>query len=237
MGTDATAAAAIDRLEDFRRAQVGEDRANSTKPLRRARLALESAADRLAATRDRHAAYLDLVAEVDAARDRADRADALARPLVAAVAAGRAEAAVRNADRAAELAARYPEGAPSGIVARDELSDRVAAVLDAWDSRPTPVSLEGDGADVLATPAGEPADRTGRRPRARRGGRPCEDRVRPGGRGPPARRRAPRGAGAARRSDPTAEWPGPGRAMQPGREVGPSEPSPARSSWGRPGSP
>ncbi len=148
-GTDATAAAAIDRLEDFRRAQVGEDRANSTKPLRRARLAVESATDRLTATRERHAAYLELVAAADAARDRADRADAVARPLVAAVAVKRAEAAARNADRAIELAARYPDGAPSGIVARDELRDRVAAALDAWDSRPSPVSLEGDSAEDL----------------------------------------------------------------------------------------
>ncbi len=148
-GTDATAAAAIDRLEDFRRAQVGEDRANSTKPLRRARLAVESATDRLTATRERHAAYLELVAAADAARDRADRADDLARPLVAAVTARRAEAAARNAERATELAARYPAGAPSGIVARDELRDRVAAALDAWDSRPSPVSLEGESADDM----------------------------------------------------------------------------------------
>ncbi len=148
-GTDATAAAAIDRLEDYRRAQVGEDRANSTKPLRRARQAVESATDRLAVTRERHAAYLELVAAADAARDRADRADALARPLVAAVAAERAAVAARNADRAAELAARYPDGPPSGIVARDEMQDRVAAALDAWDSRPSPVALEGDSSEDL----------------------------------------------------------------------------------------
>lgn len=163
-GTDATAAAAIERLDEFRRAQVGEDRANSTKPLRRARLAVEAATDELTATRDRHAAYLELVADADAARDRADRAEAALRPLVAALAARRAETARRNAERAAELSARYRDVTPTGIAARDDLSDRVAAAVDAWDRRPQPVVLDGEGAENLALRLGRlPAEPTGDR--------------------------------------------------------------------------
>ncbi len=148
-GTDATATAAIDRLAEFRRAQVGEDRANSTKPLRRARVGQETASAELASVRARHADYLDLVAAADGARHRADRAEAAVRPLIAAVAARRAEAARRDADRAAELSVAHPSGPPSGIVARDELSDRVAGALDAWDRRPSPVALDGESADAL----------------------------------------------------------------------------------------
>ena len=41
-GTDATAAVALKRLEDFHREQIGRDQANSTKPLRRAKQRLEA---------------------------------------------------------------------------------------------------------------------------------------------------------------------------------------------------
>ena len=167
-GTDATAAAAIDRLDEFRRAHVGEDRANSTKPLRQARVAAEAATTGLAGTRQRHAEYLELVGAADAARGRADLAEADVRPLVAAVTAHRATAARRNAERAAELAANYPDGAPTGIVARDELSDRAAAALEGWDRRPPAVALDGESAEALglrlarlpAVPTGDlsPAD-------------------------------------------------------------------------------
>ncbi len=148
-GTDATAAAALDRLETFRRVQVGEDRANSTKPLHRAKVELDEAQRDLGAAQRKHAAFLEAAAESDAAGERADRAKAGQRVLVAAVATDRAAGARARADRAAELVARHPEGAPAGFAASDDLGNRVASALDAWDHRPTTVALDGPGAGML----------------------------------------------------------------------------------------
>ena len=53
-----------------------------------------------------------------------------------------------RAQRAAELAARYPE-APARLATRDELADEVAAALDSWRRRPAPVSLTGPSASEL----------------------------------------------------------------------------------------
>src|SRR5919204_550613 len=55
-GTDATAAAALERIDQHLREQVGQDRAHSTKPLRRAIDAEAAAPARLARARQPHAA-------------------------------------------------------------------------------------------------------------------------------------------------------------------------------------
>ena len=153
-GTDATAAAAVEQLVDFRRAHVGEDRANSTKPLRRAKVALDEAWRDLLAIQGQHAAFLTLAAETDAARDAADRAGADLRPFVAAVAADRADAGRKRADRAAELAARHADGPPGGLAEADDLGNRVASALDAWQHRPAPVALDGDDAGAIENELG-----------------------------------------------------------------------------------
>jgi DNA repair protein SbcC/Rad50 len=162
-GTDATAAAAVDLLSDFRRAHVGEDRANSTKPLRRARVAVDEARRDLLDAQQRHEAFLRLAAESDGARDLADRASSDLRPLLAALAADRAEGGRARAERATALAARHPDGAPGGLAEADDLGNRVASVLDAWERRPIPAVLDGPDAATLqgdlerlpATPFGD----------------------------------------------------------------------------------
>ena len=150
-GTDATAAAALERLDGFRRAQVGEDRAHSTKPLRRAKVTLDEAWQDLLGAQQRHEAFLGLAAESEAALERAERATSDLRPAVAAVAAHRAQVARLAADRAAALAALHPDGAPTGLAENDELGHQVASALDAWARRPSPVALEGDDAETLGT--------------------------------------------------------------------------------------
>ncbi|MFN0071144.1 MAG: ATP-binding protein [Chloroflexota bacterium] len=64
-GTDATAAAALERIERFRAERVGTDRASSSRPLRQALLRLETARARLAEARTAHADYLHLIEEID----------------------------------------------------------------------------------------------------------------------------------------------------------------------------
>ncbi len=161
-GTDATAVEAIQRLEHVRREQVGADTANSVKPLRRARREIEAAERALGDARERHDAFLALSASAEAARGRAEAAEAEARRLAAGVADSRAVAARARADRAAALLTRHPDGPPAGLVSGDHVSQRVAAALDAWERRPSPVVLSGHSADVLQEELARlPAEPTG----------------------------------------------------------------------------
>lgn len=66
-GTDATAAAAIAKLDEFRRENIGQDRRNSTKPLHRATVRAEGAQKRLEGARDEHQRYIEMVGQVEAA--------------------------------------------------------------------------------------------------------------------------------------------------------------------------
>ncbi|HEX4211879.1 MAG TPA: AAA family ATPase [Candidatus Dormibacteraeota bacterium] len=100
-GTDATATAALARLEDFRRQRVGRDRAGSGRPLRQARESVERARERLDRARAAHEEYLS----------RARRREELEREAAAAEAAAATAAAVAAADRAAQLESS-PGGAP-----------------------------------------------------------------------------------------------------------------------------
>ncbi len=161
-GTDATAAAAVERLDAFRRAQVGEDRSNSTKPLRAAKVARDRVWGALVAAQRNHEEYLALAAESDAARERADREAADLRPLVAALALHRAAIARDRADRAAGLAVRFPDGAPPALADADDAAGRVASALDAWDDRPTTVVLDPPTSEELELELGRlPAMPTG----------------------------------------------------------------------------
>src|SRR5262249_2505502 len=121
-GTDATAAAAIARIDDFVREHIGQDRANTTKPLRRARERVEAAKrDAQQAQRD-HDAYLQLAARAD---ELAVAAAAAAQQVEVAHAvrdANEADACRRRWRRVTELAARHREGPPAGPAADDRLA-------------------------------------------------------------------------------------------------------------------
>jgi hypothetical protein len=157
-GTDATAAEAISRLEQFRRDAVGVDRVGARGPLRAAKDRMAALEARLAEARRQHEEYLDRSAELDVAERRvadARRAALRAEGLLAALHAS--EARRRHAE-AAQLAARH-HGPPPTLAARDAVADQVAGALDAWDARPQLVSLEGPSvADLEAELAGLPSD-------------------------------------------------------------------------------
>lgn len=147
-GTDATAAEAIERLTAFRREKVGLDRENARGPLRLARNRLAMARDELADARRQHAEYLDLVERVELAQHAAAEAQDRLRVGEAAAAARDAQALVRRAARARELADRH-RGPPTTEAARDAAADAVAAAIDAWRRRPTVAEVPGPAADEL----------------------------------------------------------------------------------------
>jgi exonuclease SbcC len=147
-GTDATAAEAISRLEEFRRQAVGADTIAAKGPLRAAKTAIGNAEVWLAEARRQHDEYL---AHGEAA-EVAERAAAGARRRLAlaeaSLARGSAEDAARRVSLAAELAARH-QAAPAALAARDEAADALAAAVEAWTTRPDQPSLDGPSAPEL----------------------------------------------------------------------------------------
>lgn len=177
-GTDATAAKAIDALEDFHGQQVGLDRRNATKPLRRAKLALEAALGAQEVARSAHADYLRLVVQAEQAKAAADAAErqrrggertlADAETLLAAVRDARAAASAadqaqararelarraaeqrRRLEQAARLAALFPDGEPGDARSDDDLARQVTQALAAWQAAPAVQALSGPTADQL----------------------------------------------------------------------------------------
>jgi DNA repair protein SbcC/Rad50 len=102
-GADSTAAAALTQIASFRREHVGLDRANSTKPLRRALDNVKVASERLAAARGDHENYLQLAQQADALREAARKADAAVTAHEAAATAHQAAQLTGHAERAADL--------------------------------------------------------------------------------------------------------------------------------------
>lgn len=147
-GTDATAAEAIGRLEEFRRQAVGADTIAAKGPLRAAKTGISSVEVRLADARRMHDEYL---AHGEAA-EVAERAVADARRRLALAEAGLAQGAADDAARrvslAAQLAARHPMPPPA-LAARDEAADALAAAVEAWTNRPDPPALDGPSAAEL----------------------------------------------------------------------------------------
>ena len=147
-GSDATAAQAISRLEQFRRDAVGVDRVGARGPLRAAKDRLAALESRLNDARRQHEEFLDRSAEVEAAERGLAGVRRAALRAEAELAAARAAESGRRHAEAAELAARHPRP-PQTLSARYQRADAVAAALDAWESRPDPVMLEGATAAEL----------------------------------------------------------------------------------------
>jgi hypothetical protein len=147
-GADATAAAALDRLEQFRRDAVGADRVGAKGPLRTARDRLGAAESACADARRLHAEYLERSAALEAVQARVAQAEAGLRGAEAALASTIADEAEERLARAELLAARHPQPPPT-LTARDELANEVAAALAGWAAQPHPPSLEGRSSDEL----------------------------------------------------------------------------------------
>ena len=161
-GTDATAAEARGRLDEFRRQQVGVDRQNARGPLRSARMRLEAVRAALDDARQRHDAFLEASAGVEAAERVALTISRRVATVEAALARQSADELAARVARAVALAARHPSE-PAGAASRDARSDAVAAALDAWRGRPrleplsgsTAAELEGELATLPAAPVGD----------------------------------------------------------------------------------
>jgi exonuclease SbcC len=131
-----TAAAALARLAAFRDERVGSERANSTKPLRRATVEARRARDELAATVRERQAYEERLAQARRLRERADAEDRRVRLAEAVLAARQARTRTARADEAIDLDRRLG-GIEPDTEAGEALAREVAAALSAWSARPT----------------------------------------------------------------------------------------------------
>ena len=147
-GRDATAAEAIARLAEFRKAAVGADTRVAVGPLRQARQSLAVAEEALGVARQRHDRYLHQSALAQSAASRVTTARAELSRAEALVTASADAALVARARRAAELAARHPKPPPALAEVTHDAA-QVAAALEAWHSRPATAVLDGPDADVL----------------------------------------------------------------------------------------
>jgi hypothetical protein len=148
-GVDATAAEALDRLEDFQRTHVGRDDGRSVRPLRQARQALDASKVALAKARAEHADYLIAVEHVEGLRETASRAQRELALQEAALLRKDADECTRRLERATALRARLGEIPPPALTQADALGTQVARAIETWGKRPQPSTLTGPSADVL----------------------------------------------------------------------------------------
>ena len=161
-GSDATAAEAIARLEEFRRDAVGADTVAAKGPLRTAKNRVAAAEASLAEARRQHTDYLERSSAAEELELRAAEAGRRLAGAEAAHARMLATEASARATRAQELTGRYPTQPPS-LAARDEQADRVAAALEAWAGRPelpvlddrTAAAISAEIADLPPAPVGD----------------------------------------------------------------------------------
>jgi DNA repair protein SbcC/Rad50 len=145
-GTDATAAEAIRRIEDFLAEHVGTDRAY-TKPLARARADLREAQEALRQAEQAHADLAHLREELREAGREKTAAEHQLRCAEAADARRRADAAHDVWKQAADLAARYPN--PPSLGNDDALAQQAWGAVAGYRNRPAVPVLEGLSAAVL----------------------------------------------------------------------------------------
>lgn len=148
-GRDETAAAALGRIDEFRREEIGQDRANSTKPLR---LAMErknagrQALDHAQQQRDEYVRLVTDLEEADRLSAEASRQLRLTEGASALKEAGESE---QRVGRVHELLKRFPNGAPVARSEDDTLAQEVASAVNGLENRPTVPSLSGQTAAQL----------------------------------------------------------------------------------------
>jgi exonuclease SbcC len=140
-GTDATAAAALDCIEEFAREHVGLERVNSTKPLQRALNGCGRTEEDLRRCRSAHEEYLARVENVDELREQAAGRAAAVRAHEAGVAAVVAAQLATQIHRAAQLHAIYGDTAPTSVADDDALARQVSAAMASWQARTEETSV------------------------------------------------------------------------------------------------
>ena len=147
-GTDSTAAAALQRLKNFRRENIGQDRSNSIRPLRTAKKRHERARQRLDDANEAHANYLDRLEEIEWLRKVKEDAERSLKVMEAALAVNQAVQREKDAQRARALSNKYP-AEPRSWSESSKTEESVNAALVRWFDQPDEVELQGQTAEEL----------------------------------------------------------------------------------------
>ncbi|MYB85455.1 MAG: AAA family ATPase [Chloroflexi bacterium] len=142
-GANSTAAAALLRLEKYRREQVGSQQA-PTRPLRRSQAEVRKTQALLSEAKEKHAEYLSRREEVERLEQEVQNAQSSVDAMHAALAEADAAAAQERLRKIKRLSKLFPEGAPHPSPERDSLAEQVATALDRWRSLPELVEPEGE---------------------------------------------------------------------------------------------
>jgi hypothetical protein len=132
-GADATAAAAIRRIDDFHKEHVGADRVTAVRPLRTAIVAEHHAMEHIAEARALRTEYERALAAAGVRRDEAAAAQITLRRHEAAAARTVADRLQAQAREATELDSEL-SGTRPDLAAEDQLANRVAAAVATWRS-------------------------------------------------------------------------------------------------------
>ena len=145
---DTTAAAALERLDDFTKERIGSAWA-PTKPLRRSQERLEKAEANLAVAGSQHEQYLARLRDLESLNQSAEESTQRYRVLQGAHARAEADSMEHRVDQAQDISEQFPDGPPSDPLENDLLAQQVAAALDLWEHRPSVSQLNGPSSDQL----------------------------------------------------------------------------------------
>ena len=145
-GTDATAAAALDRLKAFRADRVGSSRA-PTKPLRTSESQEAEAGIALEKARRERSAYLNRRANVEVMEHTWRNAQRNADATRAALAEDDARNAELRLRKSRKLDGLFPDGPPHPSPEQDNLVQQVTTALTLWSDRPSLTELTGPTAE------------------------------------------------------------------------------------------
>ena len=149
LGTQGTAAKALEIIRNFRREHLGSTRANSRKPLRLALMAVKSVEQAFEQARERRREYDQLLAErVELAAEK-ETVAARCRLLAAALARADARDAAKRLGKASELAGRYSHEPPPDPTDQQDLMKEVTEAVACWKNRPSITPLPDPGSSRL----------------------------------------------------------------------------------------
>ena len=148
-GADETAASALEAIKEFYRNNVGQDRSNSTRPLRVARGRLETAQDSLQSAQEAHNAYVAQLGTLEALESDTAQAERKRRIVEAAVARATSIEARQTLDRARKLNAKHRHDPAPEHAQQDKMAQKAKYALHSWNNRTEPVNLTGPSAAEL----------------------------------------------------------------------------------------
>ena len=148
-GADETAAVAIKAIQDFNRDNVGQDRRNSTKPLRAAKDRFQIAQDNRQAAQEAHDEYVANVGNLETLEAQAAQAEVNRRIVEAAVARTAAEKTQGDLERAHKLSSKCSHDPAPEHDRQGKMAQQGKLALYSWKNRPEPVDLTGPNAEEL----------------------------------------------------------------------------------------